>query len=508
MNAPWQNPFSAMRLARKLTVALTLGILAVMSAYAWLQIRSEVVLFEADLPKHRKYGSGFAAAIRAVWEKEGLARARQLVVEADRGNPSITIRWTWVDARPGDPERPKLDLANLALLAAGESVSITQPDAEGMMHRYTYVPVTVPGDAPAAIEVSESLRNELTFIQTNRRAMLLATLGIAAVCGLIAMGLGWWFVGRPMALLRDKTRRVGAGDFSGRLALRQRDEIGELADEINAMCDRIVEAHERLAQESDARVAAIEQLRHTDRLATVGQLASGVAHELGTPLNVVSARAKMIVANEGATEPIVQHARIIVEQGERMTDIIRQLLDFSRRRGLKPGLVDLRTIVTRAVDMVSSVAEASHVQIVTQLPGAPVLARADQGQLEQALTNFVLNGIQAMPQGGTLRVAASTRRVRPPADPGGPEAEYLSLIVTDEGEGISRENLLRIFEPFFTTKGVGQGTGLGLSVAYGIVSEHGGWIDVESQVGSGSRFTIHLPSATMAEAAKAAEAGS
>jgi signal transduction histidine kinase len=146
--------------------------------------------------------------------------------------------------------------------------------------------------------------------------------------------------------------------------------------------------------------------------------------------------------------------------------------------------------------------------VISQLPGAPVLARADQGQLEQALTNFVLNGIQAMPQGGTLRVGVSTRRTRPPAEPGGPEGEYLTLTVTDEGEGISRENVLRIFEPFFTTKGVGQGTGLGLSVAYGIVSEHGGWIDVESQVGSGSRFTIHLPPATAAPAAAAAEAGS
>jgi signal transduction histidine kinase len=368
--------------------------------------------------------------------------------------------------------------------------------------------VKLPNARAAAVEVGESLRNELTFIRTSHNAMAIATLGIAAVCGLIAMGLGWWFVGRPMALLRDKTRRVGEGDFSGRLVLRQRDEIGELAREIDAMCDRIVEANERLARESDARVAAIEQLRHTDRLATVGQLASGVAHELGTPLNVVSARAKMIAANEGATEPIVQHAKIVVEQAERMTDIIRQLLDFSRRRGMKPGLVDLRTIVTRAVDMVSSVADANHVQIVTQLPGAPVLARADQGQLEQALTNFVLNGIQAMPQGGTLRVGASTRRVRPPAEPGGPEADYLCLIVTDEGEGISRDNLLRIFEPFFTTKGVGQGTGLGLSVAYGIVSEHGGWIDVESQVGSGSRFIIHLPSAAQAGAGTAAEAGS
>jgi signal transduction histidine kinase len=203
----------------------------------------------------------------------------------------------------------------------------------------------------------------------------------------------------------------------------------------------------------------------------------------------------MIAANEHATAPIAAHARIIVEQAERMTEIIRQLLDFSRRRGMKPGLVDLRTIVGRAADMVSSAADANRVAILTEVPDAPVLARVDQGQIEQALTNFVLNGIQAMPQGGTLRVAVGRRRVRPPAEPGGPEADYAALTITDEGAGIASEHLLRIFEPFFTTKGVGQGTGLGLSVAYGIVSEHGGWIDVESEVGRGSRFTMFLPPA-------------
>ena len=487
----------SMRLARKLTIALTLGVLAVMCAYAYLQLRHEVTLFETDLPKHRKYGRGFAAAIRAVWLMEGEARARELVVEADQGNPELGVRWTWVDAAAESELRPKLDDAELARLRAGDVVAVRRLEDDGMMTRYTYTPVTIPNARPAAIEVAESLRREMTFVRTSHMAMVSATIGVAAMVGLVAMGLGWWFVGRPMQLLRDKTRRVGAGDFSGRLALRQRDEIGELANEIDAMCERISETNDRLARESEARIAAIEQLRHTDRLATVGQLASGVAHELGTPLNVVSARAKMIGANERATEPIAAHARIIVEQADRMTEIIRQLLDFSRRRGMRPGVIDLRTIVTRAVDMVSSVADGSRVEIVTDLPDAAALAAADQGQLEQALTNFVLNGIQAMPQGGTLRVSVGHKHVRPPAEPGGPEGAYLCLSVVDEGEGIAREHLLRIFEPFFTTKGVGQGTGLGLSVAYGIVSEHGGWIDVESEVGRGSRFTIFLPPAEM-----------
>src|SRR5204863_590761 len=123
----------------------------------------------------------------------------------------------------------------------------------------------------------------------------------------------------------QKARRVGTGDLSGPLHLRQRDELGELANEINLMC-------ERLAEERGAREQATEQLRHADRLTTVGKLASGLAHELGTPLNVVRGRAKLIVDHEVEGKEVTDSARIVVEQAERMTALIRQLLDFARPR--------------------------------------------------------------------------------------------------------------------------------------------------------------------------------
>jgi signal transduction histidine kinase len=266
------------------------------------------------------------------------------------------------------------------------------------------------------------------------------------------------------------------------------------------MCDRIAEANGRAADEATARIAALEQLRHSERLATVGQLAAGVAHELGTPLNVISARAEVLVVSGVPPVDPTATGRIILEQADRMTRIIQQLLDFSRRGGPKMGLANLEQLVTRTLDLIAPAAERAKVRVEWAVAG-PLFARFDQSQIQQVLANVFMNGIQAMPGGGRLRVGAGVRHTRPPVA-GASEADFLWVTVEDEGRGISREDLPRVFEPFFTTKAVGEGTGLGLAVAHGIVAEHGGWIEVESEVEKGSRFSIFLP--RPAESARAA----
>jgi two-component system, NtrC family, sensor kinase len=144
-------------------------------------------------------------------------------------------------------------------------------------------------------------------------------------------------VGRPTRRLRDFARRTGTGDLGGSLRAQQRDEIGELAAEMNRMCERLREANDRLQRETAARIGAIEQLRHTDRLRPVGTLASGIAHELRTPLNVVAGRAKMVASGEVIGAEATDSCRIIVDQVDRIAKIIRQLLDFARRRSPDRG---------------------------------------------------------------------------------------------------------------------------------------------------------------------------
>src|SRR6185295_10843856 len=323
-------------------------------------------------------------------------------------------------------------------------------------------------------------------------AIIGATVAIVLVCWLLVSLLQVRLVGQPLVRLRDKARRAGAGDFSEPLVLRQRDEMGELAAEINSMCARIAEANQRTAVESAARTAALEQLRHTERLATVGQLASGVAHELGTPLNVISVRAELLATGHDMPADSTTNGRIILEQADRMAGIVGQLLDFSRRRGPKMSLANLEQVVERTIDLVSSSAERAGVTM-EWAASSPIYAQVDQSQLQQVLANVLMNGIQAMPNGGRLRVATRTCRATRPADQNGSEGDYLCITVEDEGTGIPNEQLARVFEPFFTTKQVGEGTGLGLAVAHGIVAEHGGWIEAASDVGKGSRFSIFLP---------------
>jgi two-component system NtrC family sensor kinase len=482
-----------MKVARKHALALVFGILAVMAVFAYWQARQEVVLVEADKAQIRLMAQTILISLEQIWLSEGEARVRAVIERANQTVPEMELRLVSLTAPVGDPQRPPLNEEQFSAVAAGEVVQVmgTYPTGDALVA--IYVAVSVAGRRPAALELVKSLKPAYTYLRTTHWAFAFATLAVVIVCGLIATSLDAWFIGRPLELLKEKLQRAGSGDFSRALLLRQHDEIGELAQEVNAMCDRIAEANRKLAEETEARVAALDQLRHTDRLATVGQLSAGVAHELGTPLNVVAARAQLIAASDLPRPEVAKHAHIIVEQSDRMTEIIHQLLDFSRRRSATLGLFSLERIVSRTLEMLSSAAERAHVQLDCEAAGAPVLARVDQNQIQQALTNVILNGIQAMPDGGHLRVHVGAQRIRPPADRDAPEDDYLCVTVTDEGKGIPPEQLARIFEPFFTTKGVGEGTGLGLAVAHGIVAEHGGWITVESTVGKGTRFSIFLP---------------
>jgi two-component system, NtrC family, sensor kinase len=306
--------------------------------------------------------------------------------------------------------------------------------------------------------------------------------------------LGVTVVGNPLERLIEKTRRVGAGDLSGPLDISSRDEFSELAAALNVMCDELAAARDQLHKETETRFAALEHLRHAERLTTVGRLASGIAHELGTPMNVASVRAELII-EEAPSDDAIASARIIRNQVDKMAAIIRQLLDFARRRTPKKERTELSRLTQLSVQLMNELAKSKNVAIEFAPPPEEFPAMADVGQLQQVLSNLLVNAVQAMPDGGTIKVAVSRGKYRPRSvgsDVAG-WGDSARIDVRDEGIGIPPENLHHIFDPFFTTKGVGEGTGLGLSIACGIIEDHGGWIDVESVVGKGSCFSVFVP---------------
>ncbi|MEO7328889.1 MAG: ATP-binding protein [Minicystis sp.] len=483
----------AMRLVAKLTAALFLAIGAVFALHGYFSVQRERAIVDA----YRQRGDHLvlevlSTAVRESWRRAGSAAALQQIAAADTRPDGLALRWVWLDLPSGDPQGPTVPIDP----AGSEIVRVEQ----GAARAFFYAPVDVGEGRAGALELAESIDDEEHFLQTSGRNAVLTALGLVAGGSALALALGAFFVGRPVRRIVDKMQRIGEGDLDAPLTLRGQDELTTVADAINRMCARLAEARVSLTAETEARIRALSQLRHADRLTTVGTLASGIAHELGTPLNVVGGRAKRILRGAPAEE-VGQSAKIIVEQVDRMTAIIRQLLDFARRRGAQKTRADLATLARGVTSLLSPLAVKRSVTIRLEEPLLEARAEVDAGQIQQALTNLMMNGIQAMREGGELTVRLARARVTPPAEIGGPEADYVALTVRDQGAGISVDHLSHVFEPFFTTKEVGEGTGLGLSVTWGIAREHEGWIDVQSDPGQGATFTLYLPASRVADSA-------
>jgi signal transduction histidine kinase len=271
------------------------------------------------------------------------------------------------------------------------------------------------------------------------------------------------------------------------------DELSELADALNMMCQHLLESRDAVRKETERRISALEQLRHADRLVSVGRLASGIAHEVGTPLNVISARAKQLRTSELPDEDIKNIASVIGNQSDRIARIIRQLLALARPSRNERKSLDLGKTAYASTTLLKPLANKRGVSLrVVVCPDPPVVLASEE-QLEQVFTNLIVNAIQAMPHGGEVAITVSSLHACRPGDEKSKAKTCACVMVSDQGIGIAEEDISKVFDPFFTTKDVGEGTGLGLSSAYEIVHEHGGWIEATSTVGKGSCFSIYLP---------------
>ncbi|MEA2668016.1 MAG: two-component system, NtrC family, sensor kinase [Chloroflexota bacterium] len=480
-----------MGLARKLVLAMVTGVLLVVIVHGYFAVRDDMRDFQNRIDDDvATLGYGLSITLPRVVRDSGPAQAEDLIARRNQGD-RVLIRWVALDIPPTDRRAVDLPLPLIADLRQGKMVRLIR--GRGPAERlFVYRPFFGQQPVHDLAEASESLaplhqreRSRVVGIAVESLVILLLAIGSALV-------FGFRFVARPVQILVGQARRIGRGDLSQRLELPGHHELSELAGEMNLMCDRLLETRERLAAESGAKIAAVEQLRHADRVARVGQLASGVAHELGTPLNVVAGHAGMITSAAGTRDDDRDSAQVIAEQAARMTGIIRQLLDFARRGQPQLQNRELAPVVDRTVKMLAHLAMQRHVELCFSPARTTARVHMDEAQMQQVVANLVLNAIQAMPDGGRVDIALDQARAGKPDGHSG-QGDYVRLAVSDQGVGIAPENLPHIFEPFFTTKGVGDGTGLGLSVCHGIVEEHGGWIAVDSNAGSGSRFTVFLP---------------
>ncbi|HNT22952.1 MAG TPA: GAF domain-containing protein [Anaerolineales bacterium] len=249
----------------------------------------------------------------------------------------------------------------------------------------------------------------------------------------------------------------------------------------------------RLYQELQERIKAQQvaeaRLVRSARLAAVGEMAAGVAHELNNPLTTVAGFAELILQDLEPGSPFREDLELVLAEAERARHVVRRLLDFSRPVEDQRTKTDLNELVKGVLLLVNHLTRTSNVKIVLELNENLPWVMLDPNQIKQVFLNLVHNALQAMPKGGKLTVTTGQEE----HESGGRQQTWAILAVRDTGEGIPPENVEKLFEPFFSTRPPGKGTGLGLSVSYGIISSHGGFIDVESKPGQGSCFTIYLP---------------
>jgi signal transduction histidine kinase len=468
------------KVAFKLALAVLPGALVVVAAAAFLELQRDRAEFVADQrADDRAVAGALADSMGKVWETSGAPAVRAAMARARAAGARYRIGWIDLDGRLPGAERATLARGDAALWS----------DGDGWLH--AAAPVRAGAAVVGAVEVSEPPPDLRAHVRRTIRATAVTTLALAATMVLVTLAMGAWLVGGPISGLIAQARRVAAGDLGARSLPRQRDELGQLTRELNGMLDRLEAASAAVSASTRQRFAALDQLRHAERLTTVGQLASSVAHELGTPLNVVAGRARLIVDDERGA---AAHARIVIDQAERMTKIIRQLLDYARRRPPQKEAHDLCQLAGDVLPLLATLAAKKRVALTfrTEVEAAPVTA--DRTQVQQALTNLIVNALQASADGAAVEVTLrAVRARRPNSGDGDGEIAAFEIGVRDQGTGMPPEVMARVFEPFFTTKPVGEATGLGLSVTSDIVDEHGGWIAVESEPGRGSRFAMFLP---------------
>jgi len=477
------------RLTLKLTLSYLLVVAAIIALQGYVRFQLGVTTHAQDEDRdHARVATALARLVSQTWELDGSTHALEALSEVEAAETGLRIRFACVSSDDSLDDAPSC----AELIASPTTRVVTGPVLDdGTQRRATLEPVLVRGRAVGILEVSEPVASEQAWRKQAIQRLAFFGLVIVVATTLMALLTGLWLVARPTSILVEKARAVGRGELSPPVRLATADEFALLADAMNTMCERIEDARARAARDAEGRSQAVEQLRHAERLATVGTLASGVAHELGTPLTVIEARAELLAGCTHLTERDKKHVSAITDAAERVTRIVRQLLLFARENTLSMVALDGEKVLREATAFVGPIASARGVRIEVNAASAPARFQGDAVLVQQALVNVLMNALQASASGSVVRAALVTDAPSNSVQNGGDAA--VTLAVSDEGSGIAEELRARIFEPFFTTKAPGEGTGLGLSVVHAIMAEHRGSIDVVSTPDVGSTFTLRFP---------------
>ncbi len=300
-------------------------------------------------------------------------------------------------------------------------------------------------------------------------------------------------VATPLRRLVEAIDGVSKGDMSRAVLPERDDEIGTLAGRFNDMMNYLREAREKEARATAARVATEEHLRRAEKLATIGQMAAEIAHEVGTPLNVIGGRARTLARRADDPANVQKNAEIISTQVDRITKIIRQVLDSSRKNRPAASEADVVKAVRETLEFVEENLKQHRIEVEVHSQPEVHAVPGDPDEIQQVCLNLIMNAIQAMPEGGKLTINIHPVTRRKEGLDLAPPSPYLVIEFCDTGPGVPQADRARIFDAFFTTKDAGEGSGLGLPVSHGIIKDHDGWMEVGDRPGGGAVFRVFLP---------------
>jgi two-component system, NtrC family, sensor kinase len=488
-----------MRLTTRLLLPLLATVAVVMLLFAYWALRQREASLTAEAQRvTNAYATALGLAIEAGF-RTGSDADVQAAIDRISNEPTIfgVIVYT-TDAHVLFTSQPVGVIETGPVAAVRRVVTTSEPtsftrEIRGQRVYSILLPVQgLDGAVAGVMEVVQPWEFVVAEKQRTRVRFLLNTLALFVALTLVITLLVRRLIARPLHRFTVAVQALGRGEFGYRTAEeRGGAELAGLAREFNRMAAQLEQTRRGLEREAEERVLLAGRLRETEKLAVVGNLAAGLAHEIAAPLHVIRGRAEMLRARE-TNPPTRRNLQIITEQIDRITLIVRNLLDFARRREPRLQDVEVGVVLRGVAEFLEPELQRADVEVAWEGDVAQRVL-GDPDLLHQVFINLLMNSVQVMkeatpPHRITVRVQSATA-----------SHAFVVVDVQDTGPGVPADIVDRVFEPFFTTKQPGQGTGLGLAVARSIVEEHGGRITAEPKA-DGAWFRICLPTATPAEA--------
>jgi two-component system NtrC family sensor kinase len=484
-----------MGLRLRLILIVILPALVVLGAHGYVRVRQqEAQLYAEDERNIALAARGMQIAVENALRDRQISDVKRLLSEMAALQEGIErVRLFDRTLTPTLSSDPENRTARVPTEVLQQAIDLGEPVAEyervGSRLVLTYV-APLRGRQGAIVGALEIQHVAQGIEARTRAAANDVWLRMAILLGVILLMSGVALqreVLRPLSFLLAGIRRLTHGEVGPPIPIARRDELGEVAQAFNEMAAQLEAARHRLLEESERRAELEHQLRQAETLAVAGKLTTAIAHEVGTPLNIISGRAEFVLKTAELDAAARKDLETIGTQIERISGIIRSLLDSLRPRDPEICATPLGEVLDRALPLLRHPARRRQVTLRTNIAEDLPSMAADAGQLQQVVINLVLNAIDATPVGGEVDVSARPARLR--------ERSGVALSVRDTGPGISPALLPRLFEPFFTTKPAGLGTGLGLAICRDIVRAHGGEVRVESEEGRGTTVTAWIPAA-------------